>query len=364
MMSKKVSILKKTLLLGISMVTFMACGDKPTPQHIQPEPISVKVDKVASSAEGNFKAGSGQIMASQSATLSTRMIGFVDRVAVKAGQKVSKGQLLISIKNTDLQAKKAQAEASIIEAKAAFENAKKDYQRFVNLFDQNSASPKELDDITSRFEMAKARLEATQQMAKEVDAQFAYVNIRAPFGGAITNIHIDEGAMANPGMPLVSIEDSGTFEIEAKVSEDRINQLKVGNEALVHIKALNTTVKGRLTELSPSAQFTGGQYMAKVALKNPPKDILSGMFATISFPIKDEMQAAKTVHVPKSALVEQGQLNGIYTVGPDDTAILRWLRLGEVMGDEVEVLSGLSEEETYIVSAEGKLYNGAKLMIQ
>jgi hypothetical protein len=68
--------------------------------------------------------------------------------------------------------------------------------------------------------------------------------------------------------------------------------------------------------------------------------------------------------VPESALVHQGQLTGIYTVGNGNVAILRWLRVGKKLGNQVEVLSGLSAKEQYVVSAEGKLYNGALVSIQ
>ncbi|MEJ2113091.1 MAG: efflux RND transporter periplasmic adaptor subunit, partial [Flavobacteriaceae bacterium] len=70
------------------------------------------------------------------------------------------------------------------------------------------------------------------------------------------------------------------------------------------------------------------------------------------------------VLIPSDVLINNGQLTGIYTVSQSNTAILRWLRLGRVYGDQVEVLSGLSAGETYIISAESKLYNGARIKIQ
>ena len=63
------------------------------------------------------------------------------------------------------------------------------------------------------------------------------------------------------------------------------------------------------------------------------------------------------VLVPESALVKQGQLTGIYTIGSGNVAILRWLRVGKTFGNQVEVLSGLAADEQYIVSADGKLFN-------
>ena len=349
---------------GIFILVFHACDDRDGKAKVtEPAPIPVKVAKVAVAGEGYFSAGSGPIKAVNSTTISTRIMGLVERIPVKVGQKVRKGQILISLRNTDLQAKKAQAEASIIAAKAGFANAEKDYRRYVNLYNQNSASQKELDDMTVRYETAKAGYEAAKEMANEVDAQFAYANIRAPFNGVVTNTHIDEGALAHPGMPLVSLEAPGNFEVEAKVPETNITGLQPGTQAKVFIKVLNTTVKGELTELSTSAQFSGGQYLATVELQEVPGELLSGMFASVFFP-DDTEETTGAAFVPRSALIEKGQLTGVYTIGPEDTAILRWLRLGKPRGGEVEVLSGLAVDEEYILSAEGKLFNGAKVAIQ
>jgi hypothetical protein len=70
------------------------------------------------------------------------------------------------------------------------------------------------------------------------------------------------------------------------------------------------------------------------------------------------------VIIPVEAIVTNGQLSGVYTVSQTNTALLRWLRLGRAFGDQVEVLSGLAADEAYIVSADGKLFNGAKITIQ
>ena len=101
--------------------------------------------------------------------------------------------------------------------------------------------------------------------------------------------------------------------------------------------------------------------------KSMDKEILSGMFVNVQFPTaKTETTTVKSdvVMVPESALVKQGQLTGIYTIGSGNMAILRWLRIGKTFGNQVEVLSGLSADEQYIVSAEGKLFNGAKVSVQ
>ena len=361
---KNTTIYKSLMLTASLGFLLMGCGSDEKQTVDNAEAVPVTVAEVDMGDSSTILAGSGQIKAVNSATLSTRIMGRVESLPVKIGQKVNKGDLLISINNVDLRAKKAQVEASITEAQVAFNNAKKDYERFQNLFRENSASQKELDDMTARYEMAKARLEATKQMKNEVNSQFAYANIRSPFSGVVTNTYIDEGDMANPGVPLVSVESPGGFEVEAKVAENNISAIEVGTKAHILVKALDTTITGKVSELSASAQNTGGQYVMKVVLDKTDAKILSGMYATVRLEAENESDGKTVVTVPSEVLVHKGQLTGVYTLGQDNVALLRWLRLGENFGDEVEVLSGLSKGDQYIVSAEGKLYNGAKVSIQ
>ena len=355
------------ILLSISTFLFLSCG-KETKETTTNEPaIAVKVSGISADTNGEFVTASGKIEAENSANVSTRMMGYVTKVNVKVGQKVSAGQLLVSINNTDLQAKKAQVDASILQATSGYNNAKKDYERFTALFNQQSASQKELDDMTSRFEMAKAGLEGAKQMRNEVMAQFSYSNITAPFSGEVTNTFVKEGDMANPGMPLVSIEGASHLQVTAMVSESDITSIKNGMNVKVLVKSTNQELAGKVSEVSGSAKNTGGQFLVKINLINAGSKVLSGMFANVQFPIANKAQSATVasdkVVVPGSALVKQGQLTGIYTIGNGNTAILRWLRIGKSFGNQVEVLSGLSANEQYIVSADGKLYNGAKVSI-
>lgn len=353
-----------TTLIFLAVLSFTSCGNSSKEKNIVEKPaVAVTVSSVTGENNTPFLTASGKIEAVNSATLSTRMMGFVNKVHVNVGQKVSKGQLLVSINNSDLSAKQAQTNAGITEAQAAFNNAEKDFQRFQNLFAENSASQKELDDQRARYEMAKARLEGAKQMRNEVQSQFAYVDLRAPFDGVITNKFIDEGDMANPGMPLIAVEGPGNFEVTASVPESEISKIKSGTEVQVMVKSLDTQLSGTVTEVSSSARNTGGQYLVKVVLNKTDANILSGMYATVQFPVEKKSDVT-VIMVPKEALVHRGELIGIYTVSQSNTAILRWLRVGRTFGEQVEILSGLAADEQYIVSAEGKIYNGAKLTIK
>jgi len=346
----------------LTLIFTTSCGENKKETVDNRPTVSVNVS-TPSSENGTFITASGKIEAVQNANISTRMMGFVNKIHVNMGQKVSKGQLLISINSADITAQKAQVNASITEATAAYKNAEKDYNRFKSLFETNSASQKEMDDITANFQMAKARLEAANQMKNQVNAQLSYSNITAPFSGVITGKFINKGDMATPGTPLLSIENPTNFQVIAMVPESEITSIKTGTTVQVIVKSTNQKLTGKVTEVSTSTKNTGGQYLVKVVLDKSEVNLLSGMFTSIQFPTENTTTASKIL-VPTNALIHKGELTGVYVVGQNNTALLRWLRLGRQFGDKTEILSGLSVDEQFVVSSKSKLTNGAKLQIQ
>ncbi len=343
------------------LLTVLACGSNDQGTIVESKAIPVKVAKASAQTMASTISASGTIEAKNSTNISTRMMGFVTSRPVKVGQYVKKGQLLISISNTDLNAKKAQAEAGIVQAKSALENAEKDYGRFKTLFEKNSASQKELDDMTTRYEMAKANFDVATQMKKEVMAQYAYSNIVAPFDGVVTNTFIKEGDMANPGMPLLALEGGKHYEAVVLISENDIVNIKPASKAKVLIKSQSMELDGVVTEISQSSTNTAGQYVVKVSINSAPKDVLPGMFINVNFSNNNISESQSGVTMLQTAIVRNGQLSGVYVVSAEKVAILRWLRLGKLKDDKVEVLSGLKAGESYILSADGKLYNGVKV---
>lgn len=348
--------------ITLSTVILVSCG-KDQKEVVQTEtPITVVVGSITENTNQPFVTASGVVEAENSANLSTRMMGYVTKIHVKVGQKVQQGQLLVSVNNTDLQAKKAQVEASILQAQAGFNNAQKDYNRFVNLFAQQSASQKELDDMTARFEMAKASLEAAKQMKSEIMAQFAYVNITAPFSGIVTHTFLKEGDMANPGVPLISIEGTSNYQVTARVSENEIAKIVNGMQVKVLLKSKNAEFKGRVSEVSSSSKNTGGQFLVKINVEPSEVKLLPGMYTTVQFPLeRAEDEVSDKILIPTEIIMTKGDLKGIYTVSQQNTAMLRWIRLGRTFGNQTEVLSGFNANEKYIISSQGRLYNGVSV---
>lgn len=353
------------ILLGVVIIVSSCNQQVPHVQNEQPE-IPVTIGQVQQGDTGKFISVSGKMEAVNSAQISTRMMGYITAIKAEVGQKVTKGQLLVTLNSTDLQAKKAQAEAGVAQANAAYLNAKKDYDRFSVLFSQKSATQKELDDMATRYEMAKAGLEAAKQLRNEIMSQFSYSHITAPFSGRITAAFVKPGDMANPGMPLLNLEGESSLQAVVMVSESEIGNIIQGMPAKITIKSINKELSGKVTEISPSAQNTGGQFLVKIGVERQEKAILPGMYVNVLFESKNKQtnNLQDIVLIPSNAIIERGQLKGVYVISDNNTALLRWLRLGKPHDNQVEVLSGLSAGEKYIINADGRLFNGAKVKVK
>lgn len=349
--------------IGLTFLT--SCGK--TENKVPPvgNPVKVTVSHTGENADASLIQASGKLVAKNAVNISTRVMGYITHLNAQVGQNITAGQLLVEINSSDIRAKSGQADAQILQAQANFNNAKKDYQRFQNLFKENSASQKELDDTHTRFEMAKAALESARQMKNEASSQFQYTRITAPISGTVTAKFADQGDLANPGMPILTIESPSQLQAELLVSGQNIDLIKQGQQVQILVKSVNKSVSGVVSEIGKSA--VGGQYVVKVNLSQS-SGLLPGMFVNGQFPVKSlanlNQPLQNRITIPQSALVQNGQLTGVYVVSSENTAILRWLKVGKIVGGQVEVLAGLRPADTYISSSQGRLYNGVKVIVQ
>jgi RND family efflux transporter MFP subunit len=362
-----IHIASVAIILSVFMV---ACSGKETKiQDHQEAPIIVTVATPGSASPSGMIEASGQVESIRSANISTRVMGYITQINVKVGDKVSAGQLLFSVNSTDIIAKKAQADAMITQADAAMSSAQKDYDRFTALYKQQSASAKELDLMTLQYQSAKANADAARAMRNEVSAQLAYTTVAAPFAGTVTQKLAEAGSMSTPGMPVLTIEQAGGLQVSASVPENQIASVKLGDEAMMSIESAGKKISGKVTQISPSSQFSGGQYIIKLSLPSPDnKQLYAGMYVHILIPLKNNTVATTAnsgaILIPLKAIINRDQLTGVYTLSSQNTALLRWVRLGSTLGDQVEVLSGLAKNESFILSADGKIYNGAPVKIK
>ncbi|HET8666888.1 MAG TPA: efflux RND transporter periplasmic adaptor subunit, partial [Terriglobales bacterium] len=303
----------------------------------------------------------GSVHAAESAQLSAQMMGNIVAVNVHEGDRVRRGQVLAVIDASQPQAalERAQAGVSAAEHEAAaaesdFGLAESTLRRYEDLYSKKSVSPQEFDEIKARAQGASARREMArsgQAQAKAALAQartaFEYTRVRAPFDGVVTERKVDPGALAAPGMPLLTVEGSGRYRLEANVDETSLRDVRMGESVRVAIDALGgdqSPLEGKVVQIVPAAEVASRSFVVKVELPTTA-NLHSGLFGRAYFP----RGTRESLLVPESAVIERGQLQGVYVLGQDNIANLRYVTLGKHAADrQVEVLSGLMPGETLV----------------
>ncbi len=357
--------IKFLYLLPLMALWLASCGgtkeEKNTTEQLPA--AKVKVQKAGLSEGTQQYQFTGSVAADDFAQLSTRVMGQITYLAVEEGDAVRAGQVLVQIKSADIQATISRVEAGIREAEAALKNVEINYSRIKNLYEKQSATRREYDDMSMQLEMTKARVEAARQARAEAQEMLSYAAITAPFSGSVVKKYANKGSLASPGQPILEIEGSGVFKVIAKVPESEINLFQVGDEVQLNIEALaNKDLKGKVSQINRSAGQTQGLFEVNIQIQTNAdilKKLKSGMFAQVVL----SKGKSEGLSVPENLLVERGQLKGLFTVNQQQQAMLRWVRTGRTTGGQVEILSGLSTGETYITQYEGKLVDGQKVTV-
>jgi len=301
----------------------------------------------------------GSLAADKTIMVSTRMMGWVRRIHVTEGQSVAKGDLLVSIDDSDLRARRMQAEAGLVEARAVLANAQKMAERFENLYADKSVSKQQLDDVRTGRDRADAGVKMAAAGLAELEVNLGYLSITSPCAGLVTRKMVEEGDMANPGMPLVSLESTGGMKVIAHLGEKDIASVKIGDLVTVDVTSLEGAVfQAPLNRVIQAANPGSRTYDIEAALDRADPRLKSGMFARVSIPVG----VRQAVTVPAAALIKRGQLTGVWVVREDGTAHLRWVRLGKAVGNSLEILSGLTGNETVVLSAQQPLAEGDRVV--
>jgi len=178
----------------------------------------------------------------------------------------------------------------------------------------------------------------------------------SPINGVVTAKRVEPGNMASPGMPLIVIDDDSGFRAEASFDESMLAEVKPGNKVKVEVPSLNARIEGTVVEVLPAIDPGSRTFIAKINIQ--AKGLRSGQYAKVL--VSSGTRSALTM--PTSALVERGQLLGVYAVGDDNVITYRLVKTGRNYGTEVEVVSGLRPGDRVIVSGTSRAADGALLV--
>jgi RND family efflux transporter MFP subunit len=362
------------LITPITLVVLWLAGvfhDRIEAREVQKERITVsglKIERVKLS-DLQFLSFTGSIEADKRAEISTRLMGQVVYVGVKEGERVKKGQSLIRIDVRDVRSQVQMARSRLKQARenhkmalANFEAVKKTYDRFSRLLKEGAITQQEYDQIEAKFKSAQAQLKAAEEeirLAEEAiraaSTNIDYGEIKAPFDGVVVRKFVDKGDIAKPGYPLLIVEKS-PFKVKVNLPESFLGKIKVGQRLKVRIDSVDKEFEAVVSEISPSVDTMSRTFTVKLKLEDN-SSVHSGLYAKVLIPKKGKV----TVLVPKEAVYRRWDFTGVWTVDPEGVLKLRLVRLGNRVGDYVEVLSGLDPEDRIVVEGLEKACNGCKV---
>lgn len=319
------------------------CGPQASSPAAKPAlpPAQVRVQPVETVTESVYEPVVGTLRADKRATLEANVSGRIESLPVLMGQPVKAGDLLARLDAAEIKARLQHAEASL-------EQASREWKRLSALFEQSAATRADYETAESRLRLAEATL-------AEAKAMLAYVEIRAPFDGVVTRKWADVGDLAQPGKPLIGLEDLSSLQLEADVPESLGAHLRADQPMKARIDSLGRIVEGRIREIAPIADPDTRTVRVKVQLP-PAEGLRPGQFARLLTPIRDTQQ----LRVPRSALVRRGQLEIVF-VAAQDRANLRLVKTGHWDETRVEILSGLEPGESVVVEGATRLTDGQPL---
>jgi RND family efflux transporter MFP subunit len=367
--------MNKALLLSLSIVLTAAGCSTPKQEAAAPETVrGIAIFTTNTARVPNLITAVGTIRAAETAQISAQMMGNVVAINVREGDAVKQGEVLATIDPAQAQGSVESAQAVLSAAQNEVSAAQTEralsestLKRFDTLHQRKSVSPQEYDEVKARYQGAVARAEAAQSgeaQAKAAVTQaqtvFSYTKLRSPFNGMVSERKADPGVLAAPGTPLLTVEATGRYRLEATVDEGSLRFVHMGDVVPVTLDAYpDQQLSGKVTRIVPAADPNTRTFLVKIEL--PPNTILrSGLFGRASFSRGER----ESLVVPRTAVVDRGALKGVYVVGADQIAALRYITVGDTVGDGLEVLSGLSAKEAIVLSPGDREIGGKKVEVQ
>ncbi|HXY09497.1 MAG TPA: efflux RND transporter periplasmic adaptor subunit [Terriglobales bacterium] len=361
-----------TVASAVLSLMFVGCSGERQSVSAAPESVTnVSVVSAQTAHIPNVVEAVGTLRAAATSQLAAQMMGNIVELQVREGDHVLRGQVLAVIDDAQPRAALDQATAADVaaqqEASASesdFKFAAATFQRYQTLYDRKSVSPQEYDEIKARYQAAQARREMARAGQAQATAALqlartalGYSRIVAPFDGVVTERKADAGMLASPGMPIYTVEELRRYRLEATVNESDLHYVRQGEPVSVLIDALgDRELKGKVIEIVPAADPASRSFLVKVELPSDPA-LRSGLFGRAQFAHGER----SALLIPRTAVIERGQLQGIYVLDQNRIAGLRYITLGKPSAQQVEVLAGLQAGEMLIADPGTRELSGKKI---
>ena len=295
----------------------------------------------------------GNVKTKQNVLIYPEMPGTLERVLVKEGQKVYKGQVLARIDDGGMSQQVAQLEATTALAKTTFERQEK-------LWEQKIGSE-------IQFLQTKTNYEATKSQLAQLKEQLSKSIIRAPFAGVIDNVFKDQGTVVSPGpgSEVFRIVNLGNMFIEADVPESYISDIVPGKEVEIEFPVLGTTLDTKVRQTGNFINPANRTFRVEIGVPNQDRSIKPNLTAKLKI---NDYTSTEAILIPQSILSENAAgeqyVYKITNLEADfGTATQVVVKTGRTQGDVIEILEGIAVGDKLIKAGARSVKDGQEIKI-
>ncbi|MDR9389386.1 MAG: efflux RND transporter periplasmic adaptor subunit [Wenzhouxiangella sp.] len=319
----------------VSMVVLTVAALATTPAQAQADWVAVERAMLQEEIRLD-----GRIEAVQQSTVSAQISGTITALPVDVDDVVSQGDVIAQLDDTEPRAQLDQAQANLTEAEASLLDATQRVERIRPLAERGVASQAELDQAENQLNAAQARLERARAAVEQAQEQLSYTRVVAPYGGIVTERHVELGETVSPSTPLLSGFSLEALRVVVSIPQRYADLARQQRRALV---TLNDGRVLRTDEMTffPYADTDTHAFRVRMALSEVDGELFPGMLVRVGLPVGER----EALWIPEEALVRRGELRGVYVLDDNDQQRLRQIRTGLRRDGQIEVLAGLSEGE-------------------
>ena len=384
-------------LTAILIVLLPSCG-KVRAKSDSPAAVTVGVTNATRKTLQRQITLSSELVPFQQIDVYAKESGFVKNLYVDYGSRVRAGQLMATLEIPELEAQMQEDQAAIKNAtdevslaehqlkryRAQYKVLHLEYTRLNAVFEgqpglvaqqevddaqgKDLAAASQVDAGESALEAARSQLLVNKAKLVRDQALFAYSRITAPFSGVVTQRYANLGTLVQAGtssstqaMPLVKLSEDDLYRLVIPVPESSVRYIRAGDPVEVRVPSLNRAFPGKVARFSLDVQEGTRTMHTEVDVPNPGRLLMPGVYAetTLTLEAKDNVLA-----VPLEALNHEGEQTTVYVASPTGKVEDRVVTMGLETSTDAEVVAGLAEGESVIVSDRSGLKPGEEVRPQ
>ncbi len=345
-----------------SLIT--ACGSDAAPG--QPPPPEVAVQTVDDAPVPLDLTYTARTVGSREVEVRARVGGILLKRRYEEGKPVKQGQPMFLIDPEPVRARAASARAELAVAKARLDEARRERDRVLPLFEQNAVSQSRRDEVVSGFEVAAANVAAAESNLRTAQLDLEYTDVRAPISGLTSREVLSEGSLVSTDQTsslLTRIVQVDPLYVEFAVPESEAslirNELASGRDA-INVKLLlegdeEYAESAKLNFVDNAVELESGTVRVRAVLANPEARLIPGQFVRAKV---EGVTLANVLSIPRKAVMSGPQGRFVYLVDKDNKVEIRPVQVGRNMGNNIMVTQGLAAGERYIVEGVLKVQPG------